>query len=67
MSNCSGAGRFGNQVIRSIAFSLIAEKHDLCVTYQTHDAIEKLGIKLYTNFMSLLNNEIIDFNFKYFI
>lgn len=76
MSNCSGSGRFGNQFIRCVAFSLIAEKHDLCVTYQNHKEIEQLGVKLYTgtkqfdknvtlvdtNFMDILDKESIDFN-----
>lgn len=41
-------GRFGNQIIRNLAVSFIAEKHDLYVDYASHSLItHQLGIPLY--------------------
>jgi hypothetical protein len=40
-------GRLGNQIIRNIAVSLLAEKHDLHVTYSSHDLLTTLGINLF--------------------
>lgn len=40
-------GRLGNQIIRNLATSLLAEKHDLQVTYSSAKDIEQLGIPLY--------------------
>ena len=40
-------GRLGNQIIRNIAMSLLAEKNDLHVTYSSHDLIIQLGINLF--------------------
>ena len=40
-------GRLCNQIFRNVACSLIAEKHDLCVTYCSKELIEKLGISLF--------------------
>jgi hypothetical protein len=45
-------GRLGNQIIRNLAVSLVAEKHNLKVTYSNNRLIKKLGIKLFTG-----NNE----------
>jgi hypothetical protein len=41
-------GRLGNQIIRNLATSLIAEKYDLQVTYSNHEAIQSLGINLFS-------------------
>jgi hypothetical protein len=41
-------GRLGNQIIRNLATSLIAEKYDLHVTYSHHEAIQELGIHLFS-------------------
>jgi hypothetical protein len=41
-------GRLCNQIIRSIAVSLIAEKHDLKVIYYNANRMENLGIPLYS-------------------
>ena len=41
-------GRLGNQIIRNLAVSLIAEKHDLKVNYSNKDTIAKLGIELFS-------------------
>jgi hypothetical protein len=40
-------GRLGNQIIRNIAMSLLAEKNDLHVTYSSHDLLTQLGINLF--------------------
>ena len=40
-------GRLGNQIIRGLAVSLIAEKHNLRVDYYNEDLINKLGINLF--------------------
>jgi hypothetical protein len=47
MSRTVANGRLGNQIIRNIAMSLIAEKNDLHVTYSSHDLVTKLGIDLF--------------------
>jgi hypothetical protein len=47
MSRAMAGGRLGNQIIRNIAVSLIAEKHDLHVTYCSHELISQLGIDLF--------------------
>lgn len=55
-------GRLGNQIIRNLAVSLIANKHNLYVNYYNYDLIKKLGIELfigsnkYTNTI-ILNDE----------
>jgi hypothetical protein len=41
-------GRLGNQIIRNISYSIIAEKHNLKVAYSNHELIAKLGIDLFT-------------------
>jgi hypothetical protein len=41
------SGRLCNQLIRNLAVSLIAEKHDLYVTYGYENIINKLGIDLF--------------------
>jgi hypothetical protein len=41
------AGRLGNQIIRNIAVSLLAEKSDLHVSYSSHEQISQLGIDLF--------------------
>ena len=40
-------GRLGNQIIRNIAVSLLAEKNNLHITYSSHDLITQLGINLF--------------------
>lgn len=40
-------GRLGNQIIRNLAVSLIAMKHDLKVEYCNKELIETLGIELF--------------------
>jgi len=69
-------GRLGNQIIRNLATSLIAEKHDLYFEYTSYDKINKLGINLYIgknkyretiklgddNFFEILNKDKINYN-----
>ncbi len=50
-----GGGRFGNQIIRNLAMSLIAEKFDLIMRYQRSDEIEKLGFKLFSGKKNIEN------------
>ena len=45
-SNISN-GRFCNQLIRSIATSLVAEKHNLKVSYAIYDQLNSLGLNLF--------------------
>lgn len=47
MTICNGPGRLGNQIIRNLAVSIVAEKHNLCVTYGSNDAMKDLGIQLF--------------------
>jgi len=47
MTTTEHNGRLGNQIIRNIAVSLIAEKHDLMVSYSSNTIIHDLGIHLY--------------------
>ena len=41
-------GRLGNQIIRNLAVSLIAEKHNLYVDYCNNQLISELGINLFS-------------------
>ena len=43
-----GMGRLGNQIIRNLAVSLIAEKYNLKVNYYNNDVIHTLGIDLFS-------------------
>ena len=40
-------GRLGNQIIRNLAVSFIAERHNLFVEYSSHQLIKQLGINLF--------------------
>ena len=48
MTTTNHNGRLGNQIIRNLAVSLIAEKHDLHVNYHNEPLIRRLGIKLFS-------------------
>jgi hypothetical protein len=48
MTTTGGGGRLGNQIIRNLAISLLAEKHNLKVDYYNKDLINKLGIELFS-------------------
>jgi hypothetical protein len=59
------AGRLGNQIIRNIAVSLIAKKHDLYVSYSSHELISQLGIDLFCGTMHHNTPmELTDANYK---
>lgn len=47
-STTGNNGRLGNQIIRNLAVSLLAEKHNLIVNYFNKDLINKLGIELFS-------------------
>ena len=47
MTTTGNNGRLGNQIIRNLAVSLIAKKHNLKVDYFNKDLIRKLGIHLF--------------------
>lgn len=47
MTTTLEVGRLGNQIIRNLAVSLIAEKYNLNVNYCNYDLINKLGIPLF--------------------
>ena len=51
-------GRLGNQIIRNLAVSLIAEKHNLKVDYFNKDLIKKLGIELFNGSNSYNSTKI---------
>jgi len=71
-------GRLGNQIIRNLAVSLIAEKYNLKVDYSSKDLIDKLGINLFNgnniynntielnddNYFSILNCNNLNFSFN---
>jgi hypothetical protein len=75
-STLNTAGRLGNQIIRNLAVSLIAEKHNLFVNYSFYDKIQSLGINLFigtnkynngivlnnNNYLSILNQELLNSN-----
>ena len=54
-STPSGNGRLCNQIIRNLAVSIVAEKHDLHVTYANNDLIKQLGIDLFCG-KNIFNN-----------
>lgn len=47
-STTSNNGRLGNQIIRNLSVSLLAEKYNLKVDYCNKELIEKLGIELFS-------------------
>jgi len=48
MTSTISNGRLGNQIIRNLAVSLVAEKHNLKVDYCNKDLIENLGFDLFS-------------------
>ena len=53
MTSTTGSnGRLGNQIIRNLAVSLLAEKHNLKVDYYNNVLICKLGINLFSGINS---------------
>lgn len=69
-------GRLGNQIIRNLAVSFIAERHNLFVEYSNHQLIKQLGINLFVgekkydntitlneeNYFDILNNNVLESN-----
>jgi len=55
MTSTGSNGRLGNQFIRNLAVSLLAEKHNLKVDYYNKDLINKLGINLFSGSNSYKN------------
>jgi hypothetical protein len=47
-STTTHKGRLGNQIIRNLSVSLLAEKYNLKVDYSNKELIEKLGIELFS-------------------
>ena len=65
MSRTMACGRLGNQIIRNIAVSLLAEKSDLHVSYSSHELISQLGIDLFCGTkMHHASMELTDANYK---
>lgn len=63
-STCGNNGRLGNQIIRNLAVSLLAEKHNLAVNYYNKDLISKIGIELFSGSKSYTNiRELTDDNY----
>lgn len=50
-------GRLGNQIIRNLAVSLLAEKHNLMVDYSNKNLINNLGIELFCGNNSYNNTQ----------
>ena len=48
ISTTGSNGRLGNQIIRNLAVSLLAKKHNLKVEYYNKDLIKNLGIELFS-------------------
>jgi hypothetical protein len=75
LSHTNG-GRLGNQIIRNLAVSLIAEKFNLYVTYSSPSSMEELGIPLFCgshkyeetkpltekNYFSVYDSEVVEYN-----
>jgi hypothetical protein len=76
MSTTNYNGRLGNQIIRNLALSIIAEKFDLHVSYYNNEMIDELGIKLFSgnrifnntvtldddNYFSIYNSHVLENN-----
>lgn len=75
-STIKSGGRLGNQIIRNLAVSLLAEKNNLKVDYSHKDLINKLGIELFSgsnsyncikdltddNYFTIYNSDKINYN-----
>jgi hypothetical protein len=75
-STIGRAGRLGNQIIRNLAVSLIAKKHNIAVDYYNNELIHTLGITLFsgnyvyeniqdltdTNYFDIYNSDTINYN-----
>ena len=68
MTSTNQNGRLGNQIIRNLAVSFIAKKHDLKVIYYNEKLIKELGIDLYSG--SIVHNRnvrLLDDNYFKFL
>jgi hypothetical protein len=64
MTTTGSNGRFCNQLVRNLAVSLIAERHNLYVNYCSGDLIKVLGINLFCGRKRYNNNiELTDDNY----
>jgi hypothetical protein len=78
MTHTGNNGRLGNQIIRNLAVSLIAEKYDLYVNYHNNSIIQELGIELFSgsktypinqnlndeNYFIILNDTNLNYNLE---
>lgn len=69
-------GRLCNQIFRNVALSIIAQRHNLYVTYSSYETIQQLGINLFIgenrytetrlltddNYFDILSNSTIQYN-----
>jgi hypothetical protein len=76
MTSTKDNGRLGNQIIRNLAVSLLAEKNNLKVDYCNKDLINKLGIELFNgnnsynsiqyltdnNYFTIYNSDKLNYN-----
>ena len=76
MTSTGNNGRLGNQIIRNLAVSLLAEKNNLKVDYCNKDLINKLGIELFSgdnsyhsiqyltddNYFTIYNSDKLNYN-----
>ena len=76
MTKTENIGRLGNQIIRNLAVSLLAKKHNLKVDYYNNELINKLGIELFSgtnsynsiqyltddNYFTILNLDELNYN-----
>ena len=76
MTSTNKIGRLGNQIIRNLAVSLLAEKNNLKVDYSNKDLINKLGIELFSgnnsyeyinyltndNYFTIYNSDNLNYN-----
>jgi hypothetical protein len=53
-------GRLGNQIIRNLAVSLVAEKHNLSVKYSNDQLISDLGITLFSGANTFNETDILN-------
>jgi len=75
-STIESPGRLGNQIIRNLAVSILAEKKNLKVDYSNKDLINKLGIELFSgknsynciqdltddNYFTIYNSDELNYN-----
>lgn len=66
MTTTAKLGRLGNQIVRNVAVSIIAQKHDLYVDYCSKELIcDQLGIELHSGDKKYSESVVLD-DFNYF-